>query len=197
MLRGCVNKKGMAGMKKEFLRVFEELQKEAVKWEEYLPDHDRNHVAEIFSYMEQYMSGGKFKVDTLLTRTWEKALTHEELYDLCENILNLLEYGPWDDLGDYPDYDIVLLIIAEQAAALMPLDIYGYESMYKLDNWQEINSYDDVPLFDSYMTVIFSNPECRQLIEKYAQDGQYLEMAEHIGIEGIQYDEDGNLFYKK
>ena len=184
-------------MKEEYLRVFKDLNTEADKWEDCLPDYDRTHVAEIFSYMEQYMTGGKFKVDTLLTRTWEKTLTHEEFYDLCENILNLLEYGPWDELGDYPDYDIVFLIIAEQAAALMPLDIYGYESMYKLDIWQEINSYEDVPLFDSYMTEIFSNPGCRRLIQKYAQEGQYLEMANHIGIESIQYDEDGELFYKK
>ena len=184
-------------MKEVFLRVFEELKQEADKWEDYLPDYDKIHVTEIFSYMEQYMSGGNFKVDTLLPRTWGKTLSHEEFYDLCENILNLLEYGPWDELGDFPDYDIVLLIIAEQAAALMPLNIYGYEAMNKLDIWQEINSYEDVPLFDSYMTEIFSNPDCRQLIEKYAQEGQYLEMANHIGIEGIQYDEDGELFFEK
>ncbi len=196
-MRGCVKQKGLAGMKEKFLRVFEELNQEADKWEDYLPDYDKAHVSEVFSYMEQYMSGGKFKIDTLLTRTWDKTLTHDEFYDLCENILNLLEYGPWDEMGDFPDYDIVLLIITEQAAALMPLNIYGYESMYKLDTWQEINSYEDVPLFDSYMTEIFSNPGCRQLIEKYAQEGQYLEMANHIGIEGIQYDEDGELFYKK
>lgn len=195
-MRGRVKQKGVAGMKEEFLRVFEELNQEADKWEDYLPDYNKTHVAEIFSYMEQYMSGGKFQVDTLLIRTWGKTLSHEEFYDLCENILNLLEYGPWDELGDFPDYDIVFLIIAEQAAALMPLNIYGYESMNKLDIWQEINSYEDVPLFDSYMTEIFSNPDCRQLIEKYAREGQYLEMANHIGIEGIQYDEDGELFYK-
>jgi hypothetical protein len=47
------------------------------------------------------------------------------------------------------------------------------------------------------MTEIFSNPGCRCKIEKYAQEGQYLEMANHIGIESIQYDEDGELFYKK
>ena len=169
-------------IKKEMLKVFNEIEKDSEEWGDYLPEYDRACVCDIFSYMEQYMSWGKFKKDTLLIRTWKKTLTHEEFYDLCENILNLLEFGPWDELGEISDFEIVLVIATEQAAALMPLTIDGYETMYKFDVWQEMNGDEDIGAFDSAMTEIFSNPECRQLIEKYARQGQYLDMAEHIGV---------------
>ncbi len=169
-------------IKEEFSRVFKEIEAEAEKWEEYLPDYDAESVCNIFAYMEQYMSGGKFKTGTLLPKTWDKTLTHEEFYDLCENILDLLDSGICDDFGTIPDYEVASLIIVEQAAALLPLNAEGCTAVVRLDIWQEMNGEEDIGLFDSYVSEMYFDPVCRQTIEDNALRGNDIGTALHIGM---------------
>ena len=64
----------------------------------------------------------------------------------------------------------------------MPLTMYEYDAIDKMDMWQEMWGEEDIGELDNAVTVIFGNPEARQLIGQYALKGEYLELAENIGV---------------
>ena len=87
----------------------------------------------------------------------------------------------------------MIVMTAEQAETLMPLTMYEYDAINKMDMWQEMWGEDDIGELDNAVTVIFANPEVRQLIGQYALKGEYLELAGNIGVAdelGIETEEE-------
>ena len=76
----------------------------------------------------------------------------------------------------------MIVMTAEQAETLMPLTMYEYDAINKMDMWQEMWGEDDIGELDDAVTVIFGNPEARKLIGEYALKGEYLELAGNIGV---------------
>lgn len=76
----------------------------------------------------------------------------------------------------------------------MPLTMYEYDAINKMDMWQEQWGPDDIGELDNAVTEVFADPEARRLIGEYALKGEYLELADTIGVTdelGIKiYDEE-------
>ena len=72
-------------------------------------------------------------------------------------------------------------VFTEQAAPLMPLTMYEYDAINKMDMWQEMWGEDDIGKLDNAVTEVFANPEARRLIGEYALKGEYLELVEKKG----------------
>ena len=153
-----------------------------LKNKETLDLEDLTSTEDILIYMSQFMPTGNFETDSLPEKLRKKSLTHQEFNELCENVLNFLEYGIWPEWEDISDLEQVLVMTAEQAESLMPLTMYEYDAINKMDMWQEMYGPDDIGELDNAVTVIFGNPEVRQLIGQYALKGEYLELAENIGV---------------
>ena len=145
---------------------------------EILDLEDLTSTEKILQYMSQFMPSGNYETESLQEKLQKKTLTHQEFNELCENILNFLEYGCWPEMEDI----YVIVMTAEQAEPLMPLTMYEYDAIDKMDMWQEMWGEEDIGELDNAVTVIFGNPEARQLIGQYALKGEYLELAENIGV---------------
>ena len=164
-----------------------------LKNKETLDLEDLTSTEDILIYMSQFMPSGNFETESLPEKLRKKSLTHPEFNELCENVLNFLEYGIWPEWEDISDLEQVLVMTAEQAESLMPLTMYEYDAINKMDMWQEMYGPDDIGELDNAVTVIFGNPEVRQLIGQYALKGEYLELAENIGVAdelGIETEEE-------
>ena len=154
---------------------------------------DLTSTEDILIYMSQFMPSGNFETESLPEKLWKKSLTHQEFNELCENVLDFLTYDNWLSLEDITILENVLVMTAEQGAALMPLTIYEYEAIDTMDKWQEMHGDDDIPELDNAVNEIFCNHECRQLIGQYALKGEYLELAGNIGVAdelGIETEEE-------
>ena len=137
----------------------------------------------ILIYMSQFMPSGNYETESLQEKLEKKSLTHPEFNELCENILDFIMTQNWFALED--DLSIlenVIVMTAEQAEPLMPLTMYEYDAINKMDMWQEMWGEEDIGELDNAVTVIFGNPEARQMIGQYALKGDYLELAENIGV---------------
>ena len=143
---------------------------------------DLTNTEDILVYMSQFMPSGNFETESLPEKLRKKSLTHPEFNELCENVLNFLEYGIWPEWEDISDLEQVVVMTAEQGIVLMPLTMYEYDAINKMDMWQEMWGEDDIGELDNAVTEIFGNPEVRQLIGQYALKGEYLELAGNIGV---------------
>ncbi len=143
---------------------------------------DLTNTEDILVYMSQFMPSGNFETESLPEKLRKKSLTHPEFNELCENVLNFLEYGPWSEWEDISDLEQVVVMTAEQGIVLMPLTMYEYDAINKMDMWQEMWGPDDIGELDDAVTEIFGNPEARQLIGQYALKGECLELAGNIGV---------------
>ena len=144
---------------------------------------DITSTEDILIYMSQFMPSGNYETESLQEKLVKNTLTHPEFNELCENILYFIMTDNWFALED--DLSIlenVIVLAAEQAAALMPLTMYEYDAINKMDMWQEMWGRDDIGELDDAVTVIFGNPEARKLIGEYALKGEYLELAGNIGV---------------
>ena len=148
----------------------------------------------ILIYMSQFMPSGNYETESLQEKLQKKSLTHPEFNELCENILDFIMTQNWFALED--DLSIlenVIVMTAEQAAPLMPLTMYEYDAINKMDMWQEQWGPDDIGELDNALTEVFADPEARRLIGEYALRGEYLELADTIGVTdelGIKIEED-------
>ena len=149
---------------------------------EILDLEDLTSTEKILQYMSQFMPSGNYETESLQEKLQKKTLTHQEFNELCENILNFLEYGCWPEMEDLSILENVIVMTAEQAEPLMPLTMYEYDAINKMDMWQEMWGEGDIGELDNAVTVIFGNPEARQMIGQYALKGEYLELAENIGV---------------
>lgn len=148
---------------------------------------------DILIYMSQFMPSGNYETESLPEKLRKKSLTHQEFNELCENVLNFLEYGIWSEWEDISELEQVVVMTAEQGIVLMPLTMYEYDAINKMDMWQEMWGEDDIGELDNAVTEIFGNPEVRQLIGQYALKGEYLELAGNIGVAdelGIKVEEE-------
>lgn len=152
---------------------------------------------DLLTYFSQYMPSGNYETESLYEKLQKKSLTHQEFNELCENVLTFLTYDNWlylyDCLGDHSVLEQAIVMTAEQAETLMPLTMYEYDAINKMDMWQEMWGEDDIGELDDVVTVIFGNPEARRLIGEYALRGEYLELADTIGVTdelGIKIEED-------
>ena len=147
----------------------------------------------ILIYMSQFMPSGNYETESLPEKLRKKSLTHPEFNELCENILDFIMTQNWFALED--DLSIlenVIVMTAEQAETLMPLTMYEYDAINKMDMWQEMWGEDDIGELDNAVTAIFCDPEARKLIGEHALKGEYLELAENIGVAdelGIEIEE--------
>ena len=160
---------------------------------EVLDMEDLASTEDILIYMSRFMPSGNFEKESLPDKLRKKSLTHPEFNELCENVLNFLEYGPWSEWEDISDLEQVVVLTAEQGTVLMPLTMYEYDAINKMDMWQEMWGEDDIGELDNAVTEIFCNPEARKLIGEYALKGEYLELAGHIGVAdelGIEIEEE-------
>ena len=160
---------------------------------EVLDMEDLASTEDILIYMSRFMPSGNFEKESLPDKLRKKSLTHQEFNELCENVLNFLEYGIWPEWEDISDLEQVLVMTAEQAESLMPLTMYEYDAINKMDMWQEMYGPDDIGELDNAVTVIFCDPEARKLIGEYALKGEYLELAGNIGVAdelGIEIEEE-------
>ena len=137
---------------------------------------------DILIYMSQFMPSGNYETESLPEKLRKKSLTHQEFNELCENVLNFLEYGIWSEWEDISELEQVVVMTAEQGIVLMPLTMYEYDAINKMDMWQEMYGPDDIGELDNAVTEIFGNPEVRELIGQYALKGEYLELAGNIGV---------------
>ena len=154
---------------------------------------DLTNTEDILIYMSQFMPSGNYETESLPEKLRKKSLTHQEFNELCENVLNFLEYGIWSEWEDISELEQVVVMTAEQGIVLMPLTMYEYDAINKMDMWQEMWGEDDIGELDNAVTVIFANPEVRQLIGQYALKGEYLELAGNIGVAdelGIKVEEE-------
>ena len=138
---------------------------------------------DLLTYFSQYMPSGNYETESLYEKLQKKTLTHQEFNELCENILDFIMSDNWFALED--DLSVLeqaIVMTAEQAAPLMPLTMYEYDAINKMDMWQEMWGRDDIGELDNAVTEVFGNPEARQLIGEYALQGEYLELAENIGV---------------
>ena len=155
---------------------------------------DITSTEDILIYMSQFMPSGNYETESLQEKLEKKSLTHQEFNELCENILNFIMTDNWFALED--DLSILenaIVMAAEQAEPLMPLTMYEYDAINKMDMWQEMWGRDDIGELDNAVTVIFGNPEARKLIGEYALKGEYLELAGNIGVAdelGIEIEEE-------
>ena len=155
---------------------------------------DITSTEDILIYMSQFMPSGNYETESLQEKLEKKSLTHQEFNELCENILNFIMTDNWFALED--DLSILenaIVMAAEQAEPLMPLTMYEYDAINKMDMWQEMWGRDDIGELDDAVTVIFGNPEARKLIGEYALKGEYLELAGNIGVTdelGIEIEEE-------
>ena len=164
-----------------------------LKNKERLDLEDLTSTEDILIYMSQFMPSGNFETESLPEKLRKKSLTHPEFNELCENVLNFLEYGIWPEWEDISDLEQVVVMTAEQGIVLMPLTMYEYDAINKMDMWQEMYGPDDIEELDNAVTEIFGNPEVRELIGQYALKGEYLELAGHIGVTdelGIETEEE-------
>ena len=143
---------------------------------------DLTSTEEILFYMSRFMPSGNFETESLSEKLQKKSLSHQEFNELCENVLNFLEYGPWLEWEDISILEQVVVMTAEQGTVLMPLTMYEYDAINKMDMWQEMYGPDYIGELDNAVTEIFGNPEARQLIGQYALKGEYLELAGNIGV---------------
>ena len=150
---------------------------------------------DLLTYFSQYMPSGNYETESLYEKLQKKSLTHQEFNELCENVLDFIMSDNWFALED--DLSVLeqaIVMTAEQAAPLMPLTMYEYDAINKMDMWQEMWGRDDIGELDNAVTEVFGNPEARRLIGEYALKGEYLELAENIGVAaelGIEiYDEE-------
>ena len=141
---------------------------------------------DLLTYFSQYMPSGNYETESLYEKLQKKSLTHQEFNELCENLLTFLTYDNWlylyDCLGDHSVLEQAIVMTAKQAAPLMPLTMYEYDAINKMDMWQEMWGEDDIGELDDAVTAIFCNPEARKLIGEYALKGEYLELAGNIGV---------------
>ena len=157
---------------------------------------DITSTEDILIYMSQFMPSGNYETESLQEKLEKKSLTHPEFNELCENILNFIMTDNWFALED--DLSILenaIVMAAEQAEPLMPLTMYEYDAINKMDMWQEMWGRDDIGELDNAVTVIFGNPEARKLIGEYALKGEYLELAGNIGVTdelGIEIEDEEN-----
>ena len=138
---------------------------------------------DLLTYFSQYMPSGNYETESLYEKLQKKSLTHQEFNELCENVLDFIMSDNWFALED--DLSVLeqaIVMTAEQAAPLMPLTMYEYDAINKMDMWQEMWGRDDIGELDNAVTEVFDNPEARQLIGEYALQGEYLELAENIGV---------------
>ena len=138
---------------------------------------------DLLTYFSQYMPSGNYETESLYEKLQKKTLTHQEFNELCENVLDFIMSDNWFALED--DLSVLeqaIVMTAEQAAPLMPLTMYEYDAINKMDMWQEMWGRDDIGELDNAVTEVFANPEARQLIGEYALQGEYLELAENIGV---------------
>ena len=153
---------------------------------------------DILTYFSQYMPSGNYETEGLYEKLQKKSLTHQEFNELCENVMDFLSCDNWlylyDILGDHSVLEQAIVMTAEQAPPLMPLSMYEYDAINKMDMWQEQWGLDDIGELDNAVTEVFADPEARRLIGEYALKGEYLELAENIGVAaelGIEiYDEE-------
>ena len=150
---------------------------------------------DLLTYFSQYMPSGNYETESLYEKLQKKSLTHQEFNELCENVLDFIMSDNWFALED--DLSVLeqaIVMTAEQAAPLMPLTMYEYDAINKMDMWQEMWGLDDIGELDNAVTEVFGNPEARRLIGEYALKGEYLDLAENIGVVaeiGIEiYDEE-------
>lgn len=137
----------------------------------------------ILIYMSQFMPSGNYETESLQEKLQKKTLTHPEFNELCENILDFIMTQNWFALEeDLSILENVIVLAAEQAETLMPLTMYEYDAINKMDMWQEMWGEDDIGELDDAVTVIFGNPEARKLIGEYALKGEYLELAGNIEV---------------
>ena len=159
---------------------------------EILDLEDLTSTEKLLLYMSQFMPSGNYETESLQEKLQKKTLTHQEFNELCENILNFLEYGCWREMEDVSILENVIVMTAKQAEPLMPLTMYEYDAINKMDMWQEMWGGEDIGELDTAVTAIFGNPEARQMIGQYALKGEYLELAENIGVAdelGIEIEE--------
>ena len=67
---------------------------------EILDLEDLTSTEKILQYMSQFMPSGNYETESLQEKLQKKTLTHQEFNELCENILNFLEYGCWPEMED-------------------------------------------------------------------------------------------------
>jgi hypothetical protein len=162
--------------------------------EEMFELEDLTSTEEILAYMSRFMPSGNYETESLYEKLKKKSLTHQEFNELCENILDFIMSDNWFALeDDLSNLENVIVLAAEQAAPLMPLTMYEYDAINKMDMWQEMWGLDDIGELDDAVTEVFGNPEARRLIGEYALRGEYLELAENIGVAdelGIKIEED-------
>ena len=160
---------------------------------EVLDMEDLASTEDILIYMSRFMPSGNFEKESLPDKLRKKSLTHPEFNELCENVLDFIMTDNWYALEDRTILEDVIVMTAEQAETLMPLTMYEYDAINKMDMWQEMWGEDDIGELDNAVTVIFANPEVRQLIGQYALKGEYLELAGNIGVAdelGIETEEE-------
>ena len=146
----------------------------------------------ILIYMSQFMPSGNYETESLPEKLRKKNLTHPEFNELCENVLDFIMTQNWLAVEDRTILEDVIVMTAEQAETLMPLTMYEYDAINKMDMWQEMWGEDDIGELDDAVTAIFCNPEVRKLIGEHALKGEYLELAGNIGVAdelGIEIEE--------
>ncbi len=162
--------------------------------EEMFDLEDLTSTEEILDYMSRFMPSGNYETESLYEKLQKKSLTHQEFNELCENILDFIMSDNWFALkDDLSNLENVIVLAAEQAAPLMPLTMYEYDAINKMDMWQEMWGRDDIGELDNAVTEVFGNPEARRLIGEHALKGEYLELAGNIGVAdelGIETEEE-------
>ena len=145
-------------------------------------DEELTSTENLLIYMSQFMPSGNYETESLKEKLEKKSLSHQEFNELCENVLDFIMTDNWLAFDDRTILEDVIVMTAEQAAPLMPLTMYEYDAINKMDMWQEMWGEDNIGELDDAVTVIFGNPEARKLIGEYALKGEYLELAGNIGV---------------
>ena len=141
------------------------------------------YVPEVYGYLAGDMDAGDFDGALLYRLLQKRKLRYKEFHELCCAFLRLINSKAWTDTFSLVEMERVIELLAEQAVALMPLDVSDYDMINQLDKWQEEFCEDDNLVIDDAVNRIFLDGECRMSIQNEMWAGNYLELAEDIGLD--------------
>ena len=141
------------------------------------------YVPEVYGYLAGDMDVGNFDGVLLYRLLQKKKLRYEEFHELCCTFLRLINSKTWVDAFSPVEMERAIELVTEQAVALMPLDVSDYDMINKFDKWQEEFCEEDNPRIDDAVNRIFLDGECRMSIQNEMWAGNYLELAEDIGLD--------------
>lgn len=140
------------------------------------------YVPDVYGYLAGDMDVGNFDGVLLYKLLQKKKLRYEEFHELCCAFRRLIKSRAWVDTFSPIEMEQTIELVAEQAVTLMPLDVSDYDMINQFDKWQEEFCEDDNPRIDDAVNRIFMDGDCRTSIQNELWAGNYLELAEDIGL---------------